>query len=135
MAFGAKKIFPIDTKPSVAVGVGLPFTSPGVFSSTYTTKEAIKNNLINYILTGTGERYLNPTFGAGIQGYIFEQLNSNTGAALEEDIQTIINTNFPSVIVDNLTISVQPDTYQVFMNLKYSIKDIGITDNLEISLN
>ena len=44
MAFGAKKISPIDLKPSVGVGVGLPFNAPGVFRTTYTTKEATKNN-------------------------------------------------------------------------------------------
>ncbi len=51
MAFGAKKIAPIDLKPSVGVGVGLPFNAPGVFRTTYTTKEATKNNLINFFLT------------------------------------------------------------------------------------
>jgi len=54
MAFDAKKIFPIDKKPSVAVGVGIPFAAPAVFTSTYTTQQAIKNNLINFFLTGTG---------------------------------------------------------------------------------
>jgi hypothetical protein len=62
MAFGAKKIFPIDTKPGTAVGVALPFNAPGVFYSTYTTKDAIRNNLINFFLTNPPERYLNPTF-------------------------------------------------------------------------
>jgi hypothetical protein len=47
VAFGAKKIYPIDTKPSVAVGIGLPFNGPAVFNSTYLTKDAIKANLIN----------------------------------------------------------------------------------------
>ena len=49
MAFGAKKIFPIDTKPGTGVGVAIPFNAPGVFKTTYTTKEAVKNNLINVI--------------------------------------------------------------------------------------
>ena len=48
MAFGAKKIFPIDTKPGIAVGVSLPFNAPNVFYSTYTTKDSIKYNLINF---------------------------------------------------------------------------------------
>ena len=66
MAFGAQKIFPIDTKPGTAVGVAIPFTAPGVFYSTYTTKDAVRNNLINFFLTNPPERYLNPTFGSGI---------------------------------------------------------------------
>jgi uncharacterized protein len=135
MAFGAKKIFPIDKKTSVAVGVGIPFAAPGVFTSTYTTQQAIKTNLINFFLTGTGQRYLNPTFGAGLQVYIFEQINANTDAALEEDIQSIISEYFPSVIVESLTITGNPDTNQITVALKYSIRDTGVTDNLEISFN
>jgi hypothetical protein len=45
MAYGAQKIFPIDTKPGTAVGVSIPFNAPAVFTSTYTTKDGIRNNL------------------------------------------------------------------------------------------
>ena len=51
MAFGAKKIFPIDTKPGTAVGIAIPFNAPNVFFQTYTTQDAIKNNLLNFFLT------------------------------------------------------------------------------------
>ena len=84
---------------------------------------------------GTGQRYLNPTFGAGLQVYIFEQLNSNSEAALEQDIQSIISEYFPSVIVESLTITGNPDTNQITVALKYSIKDTGTIDNLQISFN
>ena len=50
MAFGAKKIFVIDTQPGTAVGLSLPFNAPATFTSTYTTQDAIRNNLINYFL-------------------------------------------------------------------------------------
>ena len=80
-------------------------------------------------------RYLNPTFGAGLQTYIFEQLNSNTEVALEQDIQSIISEFFPSVIIGDLEITSQPDTLQIIVKLTYSIKDTGITDNLEIAFN
>jgi len=62
-------------------------------------------------------------------------LNNNTDAALEEDIQSIISEYFPSVIVENLTVVGNPDTNQITVTLKYSIKDTGVTDNLEISFN
>jgi len=44
MAFGAKRIFTIDTKPGTGVGVTIPFNAPAVFRTTYTTKDAIRNN-------------------------------------------------------------------------------------------
>ena len=46
MAFGAKRIFPIDTKPGTGVGVAIPFNAPAVFKTTYTTKDAVKNNRV-----------------------------------------------------------------------------------------
>ncbi len=59
MAFGAKRIFPIDTKPGTGVGVAIPFNAPGVFRTTYTTQEAIKNNLIDFFLMTTKVNNLN----------------------------------------------------------------------------
>ena len=74
MAFEAQQIFPIDFNKSAAVGIDLPFNAPGVFRSNFTTKQAIKNNLINYFLTNPGERPLNPNFGGGLRLFIFEQI-------------------------------------------------------------
>ena len=66
MAFGVRKIFPNDLRPRVAIGVNLPFSTPGVFQPNYQTKDAIKNNLINYFLTNPGERIENPLFGVWV---------------------------------------------------------------------
>lgn len=133
MAFGAKKIFPIDTKPSTAVGVSIPFNAVSVFNPTYTTKDAIRNNLINFFLTEPKERYFN-SFGGGIRSLIFEQINTNSLEFLKEDIQSKIILYFPSVIITSLEVtSSEPDTNQVFVSLYYNIKDTGITDQIEIA--
>ena len=104
MAFGAKKIFPVDLKPGTAVGVALPFNAPAVFRSTYTTKDAIRNNLINFFLTDQPERYLNPTFGANLRAFIFQQISSGNLEGLKQNIQTQLNTYFPNVNVSSLNI-------------------------------
>ena len=135
MAFGAQKIFPIDTKPGTAVGVSLNFNNPGVFQSTYLTKDAIKNNLINYFLTNNTERYLNPNFGGNLRKYLFEQINSNTTDFLKEDIQTQINLYFPNVIVSSLDVIEYTDTNQIVVTLKYTIADTNISDQLDIAFN
>lgn len=133
MAFAAKKIFPIDTKPGTAVGVSIPFNSPAVFYSTYTTKDAIKNNLINYFLTDTTERYLNPNFGANLRSFIFEQITTNNLEGLKEYVQSQISTYFPNVIILSLNILSTPDYNEVTIDLKYNIKDTGITDQIQIA--
>lgn len=135
MAFGAQKIFPIDTKPGTAVGVSLNFNNPGVFQSTYLTKDAIKNNLINYFLTNDTERYLSPNFGGNLRKYLFEQINSNTTDFLKEDIQTQINLYFPNVIVASLDVVEYTDTNQIVITLKYTIADTNISDQLDIAFN
>jgi phage baseplate assembly protein W len=134
MAFGAKKIFPLDTKPSVGVGVALPFNAPGVFRTTYTTQESIKYNLINFFLTNQPERYLNPTFGGNLRKFVFEQITAGNLGLLKQDIQESLNLYFPNVIVEALNILPDTDNNQVDVVLKYSIQDTGINDTIEIQL-
>jgi phage baseplate assembly protein W len=133
MAFGAKKIFPIDTKPGTGVGVGLPFNAPGVFKTTYTTQESIRVNLINFFLTNQPERYLNPTFGGNLRAFIFQQINDGNIEFLQQDIQSQLGIHFPNVIIERLSIDPTPDIYQVVVELKYSIQDTGITDTVQLA--
>jgi len=135
MAFGAQKIFPIDTKKGTAIGVSLNFSNPGVFQSTYLTKDAIKNNLINFFLTNQPERYLNPTFGGNLRNFIFEQITTDNLTFLKEDIQNQIGLYFPNVIVASLDIIEYPDINQVVVTLKYTIADTNISDQLDIAFN
>jgi phage baseplate assembly protein W len=135
MAFGAQKIFPIDTKPGTAIGVSLNFNNPGVFESTYLTKDAIKNNLINFFLTNQPERYLNPLFGGNLRNFIFEQITANNTDFLKQDIQTQIGLYFPNVIVARLDVIEYPDINQVIVTLKYTIADTNISDQLDIAFN
>jgi hypothetical protein len=74
MAFNIAKINPLDLQPRKAVGVSIPFSSRAVFNSTYTTQDALKSNLINFLLTNKGERFLNPNFGADLRALLFEQM-------------------------------------------------------------
>jgi len=104
MAFGAKKIFVIDTQPGTAVGLSLPFNAPATFTSTYTTQDAIRNNLINYFLTNKQERYLNNDFGGNLREYLFEQISADTLNFIENDIQLLINRYFPNVKVEKINI-------------------------------
>jgi phage baseplate assembly protein W len=133
MAFGEKRINPLDTRPGVGIGVSIPFNNLGVFKSTYTTKEATKVNLINYFLTNTGERYLNPTFGGNLRNFIFQQITDNNIEFLKEDIQSQLREIFPQVNVESIEILTSPDFNQVNIILKYSILNANNTDTLDIS--
>jgi uncharacterized protein len=132
MAFNPQQIYPIDFNSSVAVGVNLPLNGPAVFTSNYLTKDAIKNNLINYFLTNPGERPLNPSFGGGLREFIFEQIAEDNLINLKEDISFKLDTYFPNITVEELNITPQDDINQITVTMKYSVINTNITDNLEI---
>ncbi len=133
MAFGIRKVYPNDLRPRVAIGVNLPFSSPGVFQPNYQTRDAIKNNLINYFLTNPGERIENPLFGAGLRQYIFTQIETGNLDFIKEDIQAKINSNFSNIEVEEIEVkkSVNENTIQI--NITYSIPNTGINDTLELN--
>ena len=133
MAFGAKKIFPIDTRPGTAVGVAIPFNAPNIFFQTYTTQDAIRNNLLNFFLTNQTERYLNNQFGANLRAFIFEQISSNNISDLKENIQSLISQYFVNIKVDKLEVLESPDNNEITIQLYYTIINTGITDQVQIS--
>ena len=133
MAFGAKKIFPIDTRPGTAVGIAIPFNAPNVFFQTYTTQDAIRNNLLNFFLTNQTERYLNNQFGANLRAFIFEQISSNNISDLKENIQSLISQYFVNIKVDKLEVLESPDNNEITIQLYYTIINTGITDQVQIS--
>jgi phage baseplate assembly protein W len=130
MAFNPQLINPIDLNPNLAVGVNLPFSGPSVFESNYLTSDAIKNNLINYFLTNPGERPLNPTFGGGLRSFIFQQISENSLDGLKENVSLKLETYFPNVIINSLDVLKRDDENSVVVQLKYSIANSNINDNL-----
>ena len=132
MAFNPIQINPIDLNPSKAVGIDIPFNGDAVFKSNYTTKEAIKNNLINFFLTNPGDRYLNPGFGGGLRAFIFEQITLDNLDFLREDLNEKISIYFPNLNIEDLIIKGTPDTNQISITLIYSIKNTNINDTLVI---
>jgi phage baseplate assembly protein W len=134
MAFDPQQIYPIDLNASKAVGVNIPFNAPAVFQSNYLTKDAIKNNLINFFLTNPGERYLNSTFGGGLRAFIFEQITKQETDFLLQDVKDKITLYFPNVDVKSLEIFSIEDENTIKIDLTYTVKNTNITDNIEIEL-
>jgi uncharacterized protein len=132
MAFNPQQIYPIDLNASKAVGVNIPLSGPSVFISNYQTKDAIKNNLINFFLTNPGERPLNPLFGGGLRAFIFEQITNDNLNFLREDINSKLENYFPNIQIEDLIVSGQEDTNQITVTLKYSVINTNIIDTLEI---
>ena len=133
MAYRINKINPLDLQARKAVGINIPFSSGDVFSVNYQTKDATKNNIINYMLTGRGERFMNPTFGSGLRNYLFEQINVQDLNTISDTIAQELDFNFPNITVQSLNIVPNPDRNTIEIVLSYQIKYTNIADTVSIN--
>jgi phage baseplate assembly protein W len=133
MAYKVQRINPLDLQPRKAVGVALPFSGEAVFNSTYTSKDAIKANLLNYFLTGRNERVLNVNFGSGLRNSLFEAITTNSLESTKVRLRAEVDLYFPRVIVDKLELKAYPDQNTVSFYLSYSVAETNIVD--EVSIN
>jgi phage baseplate assembly protein W len=121
MAFQIQKISPLDLQPRKAVGVSIPFSAKAVFNSTYTTQDALRSNIVNFFLTDSGERFLNPNFGAGLRSVVFEQITSDKIDEIDSLVRTGMSTWFPNVVVNNVQIQESADLNLVTVFITYSV--------------
>jgi uncharacterized protein len=132
MAFNPKQINPNDLNPSKAIGIDLPLNGNSVFKPNYQTKDSIKSSLINFFLTNPGERYLNPLFGAGLRSFIFEQIEDNNINSLQSTLNSLLQQNFNNINIKSLNILKKEDNNTIIVELKYSINNTNISDNINI---
>jgi phage baseplate assembly protein W len=135
MAYNLKQINVLDLRPSIGVGVALPFNTPAVFQTVYTTKEQLKYNIINFLLTDKRERIFNPNFGANIRSKVFEQITADTVDSLDAQIRTGVSQYFPNVVITELTFGGKPDQNLLTIQFSYTVSNTGESDNITISLN
>ena len=127
------RVDPRDLQKNIAIGVGLPFNKVSAFKSTYSTKEQIKYNLINLLLTNKGERIENPEFGADIKKELFENIDENTFETIKNKITDNVNIFIPEVTLTNIVINPLADQNTININIEYYINISGETEKLNIN--
>jgi|TARA_B100000378_G_scaffold85279_1_gene67168 hypothetical protein len=68
---------------------------------------AIKQAIVNLLLTNKGERLMNPKYGSDIRSYLFEPLDYGTAARVRESIIYCVTNYEPRVSI--LEVKVYPD--------------------------
>jgi phage baseplate assembly protein W len=135
MPYNPTKIYPTDLDKDIANGINLPFNSEAVFSSNYTYKQSVKNNLLNWLLTNPGERIFGPIFGFGLRTFIFEQISSNNLDSLKERLSDEISNIFSMVVVENITLTGNSDLSSVTLTLEFSIANTNDVEILTATVN
>jgi phage baseplate assembly protein W len=123
---------PQDIGQPKGIGISILFNNDtSVFNTTTSTKEQVKSNLVNYILTNKGERFFNPMFGGDLRASLFEPDTTfdNISARLETEIYAYI----PNIIIRSITVKKFSDQNLVNIVLDYSINNQPDTLVLNVS--
>ena len=98
----------------------------------------VKQNFKNLILTGPGERIMEPEFGVGLHNFLFESLAGDTMSQVVSKIKEQVGIFIPSVnivTIDFITSdednSLGPNAVQIVIT--YNILPINAQDQLQIT--
>ena len=126
------RVNPLDLQKNIAIGVSLPFNGPGVFKSTYTTKDQIKSNLVNLLLTDTGERIMNPNFGTNLKRFLFEGITDNNLEILKDNILNSILSYISEITVTNIILVPNTDNNLVDLTIEYYLNISQTPDQVTV---
>jgi phage baseplate assembly protein W len=126
------RVNPLDLQKNIAIGVSLPFNKP--FNSTYTTKDQIKSNLINLLLTDIGERVMNPLFGCNLKRFIFEGITEANIENLKINLLNSISIFIPEITVVEIAIAPNTDYNLIDLSVNYVLNISNAPDQVTIQL-
>jgi phage baseplate assembly protein W len=129
------RVNPLDLQKNIAIGVSLPFDGPGVFNSTFTTKDQIKSNLVNLLLTDVGERVMNPTFGCNLRRFLFEGITENNLNALINSLSDSIRVFIPEITVTSIDIAPNTDYNTISLSVNYFLNISQTPDQVTLQFN
>ena len=126
-----KRINPLDLNNNARIGVAFPLNDVNMTAGTLTTKEQLKANFLNLLLTVPGERLNHPTYGIGLKGQLFE--NSIDEITLQENINGQLAFWIPEITVTDSSLRRDIDQYRVSLTLTYSISLDETEDSIQIN--
>lgn len=128
-----------DFKPrSINLKSPMRRSANGGFATNTTTLEAIKDDLLNLLLTNHGERVINYDFGANLRPVLFENMD-NTEERVADSISTAVDKWLPFVNIKDLTVDTNESDPSVLPNairivIKFSVSNTNLNDELEVVL-
>ncbi len=126
-----KRINPLDLNNNARIGIAFPLNDINMTSGTQTTREQLKANFLNLLLTVPGERINHPTYGVGLKGQLFE--NSIDEITLQENINSQLAFWIPEIVITDISLTTKIDQYKVSISISYSILLDESEDSIQIN--
>ena len=112
----------LDLKIAKSIGDGLNVTeTKDILVSN--DEKAIKNSLYNIFSTKKGQKILNPEFGASLDMFLFESVNSFIGQTIGDTILQTIRKYEPRITIRTVNVYPRPDQNEYYIQLFYQINN------------
>ena len=94
-------------------------------------EEDTRQAILIILETGRGERVMRPDFGAGLDDFLFEPLNTTTGALVRQRVEEALITWEPRIRVEAVDVTVPPDTRaRMDIRIEYRVRATNTFYNL-----
>ena len=124
------------------LSVKLPLSTnkeDGHYALNKTFLDVAKQNFKNLILTNPGERIMDPDFGVGVAGLLFEQNTPATRDILGSIIYKQTETYLPYIVIEDLSfkgpendIDISPNSLR--LTIRYRVLPFNQSDLLDINI-
>lgn len=113
----------------IGIKVPIQLGQQGYFNQTFSSLEEAKSNLFNLLLTRKGERPMQPEFGVDIYGQLFNQLTSDVGNHIEQEVRNAVEMWLPYVELTKVAVDMSKENIE---NNKLDIKiEFGLRRDLK----
>ena len=126
-----KRISPLDLNKRTRIGLAFPLNDENMTSGTETTKEQLKTNLLNILLTVQGERLNHPNYGIGLKNLLFEQ--SIDEVSLMENINSQLAFWIPEITISEISLKKEVDQYKFTLAMTYQLLLDNSEDSIQIN--
>lgn len=121
----------ISNKSFLGIGWNFPVAQAAGQTEMAQFDDDVRQAVLIILLTNPGERMMRPTFGAGLNDFLFEQINPTTMATIEQRVEDSLIDWEPRV--DVISVSVTPDDKNnatLLIDITYRVRTTNSVANL-----
>lgn len=121
----------ISNKSFLGIGWSFPVAENSGQTEMAQYEEDVRQAVLIVLLTNPGERMMRPTFGAGLNEFLFEPINSTTMATVAQRVEDSLIDWEPRI--DVISVSVTPDSKNVatlLIDIQYRVRATNNVGNL-----
>jgi uncharacterized protein len=118
------------SKSFLGVGWNFPVAVDGGHAKMISYEDDVRQAILVILLTGHGERLMRPSFGAGLNQFLFEPINPTTMASLQRQVEDALIDWEPRIDVISVVVTASDRPGTLLIDITYRIRATNSVGNL-----